>query len=87
MLVKLTSGGLIYHFCHDPIPLEITMDYLVFTFVDDSDEKLTMETFMVLFIFLTFGNLTGLIALCVEIWDYRKKEKARVARRRQRIAS
>lgn len=29
-LNNLASGGLIYHFYHDPIQLEITMDYLVY---------------------------------------------------------
>ena len=83
----MTIGGLLYHFQHDPIPLEITFPYIVFTFVDDSEEKLSMETFMVLFIFLFVGLVTGLIALLAELWVYKKNVAKRRMRRQQRIAS
>ncbi len=66
MLMKSITGGLIQHFYHDPIPLELMMDYLIFTFVDNSNEKLTLETFTVIFIFLAIGLAISLIALCVE---------------------
>ncbi len=71
------AGGLIYHFFHEPIPLEITMDYLVFTFVDDSEEKLSIETFMVIFVFLSVGYVIGLLALLAEIWAFRRQAKVR----------
>ena len=75
-----------YHFFHEPIPLEITMDYKVFTFVDDSEEKLTVETFMVLFIFLFVGLVSGLIALLVEKWVYKKEEEKRRIKRKPKVA-
>ena len=62
----MRAGGLIHHFYHDPIPLEMTMEYTIFTFIDDSLEKLTLETFTVIFIFLSIGLAFGLIGLLVE---------------------
>ena len=38
------SGGFIYHLYHEPLALELTFDYNVFYFVDDSNEKLTLVT-------------------------------------------
>ncbi len=35
-------GGLIFHFFHEPLSLELTLDYSVFYFVDDSKEKLSL---------------------------------------------
>ena len=86
-LGQMQSGGLLYHFYHEPIPLEITMDYSVFTFVDDSEEKLSMETFLILFIFLLCGLMIAPLVLLWEIWVYRKKEMGKMERRKQRIAS
>ena len=70
---QMRAGGLIYHFAHDPLQLEITMDYSAFA-VDDSEEKLTMEIFIVLFIFLLVGMPIALIALFVEKYSYKKLE-------------
>jgi hypothetical protein len=39
------APGLIHHFCHDPLPLELTLDASVFNRVDDSNEKLSLDTF------------------------------------------
>ncbi len=64
----LFSGGLIYHYFHDPIHLEITQDYKNFVGIDDSDTKLSIDLFMVIFIFLSVGLVIGLIVLLLEIW-------------------
>ena len=37
----MRAGGLIYHFFHEPMYLELTMDYLVFTFIDDSEVSIS----------------------------------------------
>ena len=83
-------GGLIFHYFHNPVPLEMTMDYLIFTYVDDSNEKLTIETFLVLFIFLAVGLTMGIIVLfleiCVHKWIEKKKERQRLANRRPKVA-
>ena len=53
------------------------MDYLIFTFEDDSNEKLTIETFLVLFIFLAVGLTLGIIVLLLEMCPQvdRKEER------------
>ncbi len=53
----------------------------IFTFVDDSNEKLTLETFTVLFIFLSVGLLLSPVALVVEKWIYKKQEMKRMTRK------
>jgi hypothetical protein len=87
ILMKLTTGGLIYHYSHDPIQLEITMDYSIFDVVDDSEEKLTMETFMVLFIFLLVGIPIAFIALLIEKHVYKRQRMNQWRPRRQMVAS
>jgi hypothetical protein len=88
VLSLIKSNGLMYHFFHDPLPLEITMDYLVFTFVDDSEEKLSIETFMVIFVFLLVGQISGIIALLVERWIFkRQEEKKRIHKRKPKVAT
>ncbi len=82
VIFNFVLGGLIYHYFHDPIQLEITIDYSVYEFVDDSDTKLTMETFLVLFILLYVGMAIGIITLIIEIWIYKKTEKKRISNQR-----
>ena len=85
-----TTGGLIFHYFHNPIQLEITQDYNNFIGVDDSDTKLSIELFVVIFIFLGVGLAIGLIALLLEIWHYKRMEKMkeleRWANRRPKVA-
>jgi hypothetical protein len=76
--MKLTAGGFITKFFRDPLPLELTLDYLIFTFVDDSQEKLTTETFMLLFVFLLVGFLLSFVALFIEIWVFKRRRQARI---------
>ncbi len=73
MLLLKFLGGFIYHFFHDPLPLELTMDYPIFTGYDDSEEKLTLETFGLISIVLVFGWILGLITLLLEIYTHKKK--------------
>ena len=84
------TGGLIFHYFHNPIQLEITQDYNNFVGVDDSETKLSIKIFLVIFIFLYVGLAIGLIVLLLEIWYYKrmekKKEMERWANRRPKVA-
>ena len=71
-LARMRAGGLITHYMNDPLNLEQVIPLEVFTFYDDSKDKLTMETFTLLFIYLAFGMVLALLALIVEIIVYRR---------------
>ena len=43
------------------------MDPDIFTFVDDSAEKISFETLFLIFIVWIFGNVFGLTALAIEL--------------------
>ena len=83
-------GGLIFHYFHDPIQLEIALPYSVFVTEDDSDTKLSMEIFQVIFIFWAVGMALGLFTLLFEKWVYKKKaernEIQRLAKQRPKVA-
>ncbi len=84
---QMRAGGLIHHFQHDPIQLEITMDYSIFDVVDDSEEKLTMETFMVLFIYWLVGIPIALSTLWLERHVYKRQKMQEWRPRKQMVAS
>ena len=67
----MRAGGLITHYYSDPMYLEQTMDVSIFTFHDNSKEKLTMEQFLLIFLFLVFGMALAILALLFEILIYR----------------
>jgi hypothetical protein len=69
----MRAGGLIDHFAHQPLFLELTMDYDVFTVIDDSKDKLTLETFVVIFIVWLVGIISGLSCLLVELFCFKQK--------------
>ena len=68
----MRAGGLISHYYSDPLYLEQTMDVSVFTFHDNSKDKLTMEQFLLIFLVLGFGMALALLALFLEIIVYRE---------------
>jgi hypothetical protein len=68
-------GGLLYHFAHEPMFLELTMDDDVFYKLDDSKELLTMETFSLIFIIWLAGMGLGFVAMLAEIYFYKKQEE------------
>ena len=43
------------------------MDQEIFTFVDDSAQKISLETLFLIFIVWIFGNIFGLTALAIEL--------------------
>ena len=83
----MRAGGLIDHFFNEPIPLEMTMDPKIFTYVDDSKEKLTLETFFLIFIIWGVGMGLGLVSLASEKIFFERDRKRQMAKRKQRLAS
>ena len=67
---SIRSGGLIFHFSHEPLPLELTMKSQIFEEVDDSKEKLSLDTLMLIFIIWFFGMVTGVVVLWIEVIVY-----------------
>ncbi len=67
VIAKIHAGGLIKYFWDNPLPLELTFDDTIFTHVDDSQEKLTTDTFFLLFLIWAFGMILSLIGLAIEI--------------------
>ena len=81
LLSRLRAGGLIQHYWNDPLYLEQTMSMDTFTFYDNSKDKLTLETFFLIFVFLAFGMVLSLVTLLVEILVYKyRARKANVVR-------
>jgi hypothetical protein len=72
-IAKIRAGGLIKYYWEEPLPLEMTLDDKVFTFVDDSQDKLTTDTFFLLFLFWAFGMLMAFVAITVEIIVFKSK--------------
>jgi hypothetical protein len=54
------------HYIRDPLPLEFTMDPALFSFVDDSREKLSTKNIFLIFVIWSFGMVLGVAALLVE---------------------
>ena len=75
LLSRLRAGGLIKHYWNDPLYLEQTLSVETFTFYDNSKDKLTFDTFFLIFIFLGFGMTAALLSLFVEILAYRYKAR------------
>ena len=80
----MKAAGLIQHFWNDPLYLEQTMNLDLFTFYDNSKDKLTMTTFALIFAIWGIGAALSLICLAIEIVVYRheaaKKRKMRTRR-------
>jgi hypothetical protein len=73
--MKWTLGGLIQHYWNDPLYLEQTMSLGIFTFYDDSKEKLTIETFFLIFTFWGIGMTLALSSLLAEMAVFKKKAR------------
>ena len=74
-----------YHFAHDPMFLELTMDEDVFYKLDDSKDLLTMETFSLIFIAWLAGMGFAFIALLAENYFYKKQEEKKRKMKLQNI--
>jgi hypothetical protein len=70
VLSQMRAGGLIYHYWHEPLYLDLTIDPSVFTYVDDSKEKLSLETFLLIFIVWAVGMGIGILSLLAEIINF-----------------
>jgi len=68
----------------------LTHDYNIYVGVDDSETKLSMELFVVIFIFWAAGMVLAMSTMLFEKWVYKriakKKEMERLARRRPMVA-
>ena len=75
-LALIKAAGLIYHYWNGPLYLEQTMPVDLFTFYDDSKDKLTMETYMLIFAIWGYGMVLALAVMVVEnFMFYSKKRK------------
>ena len=87
LLSMLKAGGMILHFWNDPLYLEQTMSLETFTYYDNSRDKLTFETFFLIFVFLACGMALSLIALIVEklVHRFKARKAAKLGRRPKRM--
>ena len=59
---------------NEPLFLEQVIPHELFTFHDDSMDKLTMETFLLLFLNLVFGMALAMLVLAAELFANSKKQ-------------
>ena len=55
----MRAGDLIYHYARNPLYLEQTFDQAIFTYYDDSKDKLSMETLFLIFVTWLFVMVGG----------------------------
>ena len=79
----MKAGGLIQHFWNDPLYLEQTLDLNLFTFYDNSKDKLTMITFALIFAVWGIGAALSLICLATEniVFKYKAAKKRKMRTR------
>ena len=81
----MRAGDLIYHYARNPLYLEQTFDQAIFTYYDDSKDKLGMDTLFLIFVTWLFGMVLAAVVLLIEILHYRyKAAKARKEHKRRR---
>ena len=84
----MRAGGLIYHFMHDPIALEITMKREVFTFVDNSKDKLSVQHLFLVFVIWIIGMVLGFVCFVGEIFVHKNEMANKMnSRGRPKVAS
>jgi hypothetical protein len=66
MKMVLILGGLLEHFTRSPLPLEFTMDPQIFIFNDDSNEKISMENMLLIFLIWFIGILLTVVVFGLE---------------------
>ena len=81
----MKAAGLIQHFWNDPLYLEQTMNLDLFTFYDNSKDKLTMTTFALIFAIYGIGAALSLICLAIENVVYRHETAKKLKMRTRRI--
>ena len=70
-------GDLVKHFGHEPFSLELTMDIKVFLNLDNSKDRLTLETFALIFVVWVIGVLVSLLALVAELTVFKRNNSAK----------
>ncbi len=78
VIALIRAGGLIKYYWDKPLPLQLTLDHKLFTTVDNSNDKLTTDTFFLLFLIWAFGMVLSLFALAVEIMIFKRTMKSKV---------
>ena len=73
LLSQQRAGGLIDHYWNDPLYLEQTMPMELFTFYDNSKDKLTVKTFFLIFVLWLIGAFLSLLCLLAENLYYNRK--------------
>jgi hypothetical protein len=88
VIALIRAGGLIKYYWDKPLPLQLTLDHKLFTTVDNSNDKLTTDTFFLLFLIWAFGMVLSLVALAVEIMIFKRsmKSKVNVITKKTRVA-
>ena len=71
VLGQMRAGDLIYHYARLPLYLEQTLDQEMFTFYDNSKDKLSLENLFLIFVTLLFGMVLSAVALLAEILHFR----------------
>ena len=62
------------------------MDYSIFTFVDDSMEKLTLDTYFLIFVIWGAGMVIAIVALVIEKIVFNNQKRKKMAFRNTRRA-
>ncbi len=75
VIAKIRAGGLIKYYWDNPLPLQLTFDDKIFTNVDNSQDKLTTDTFFLLFLIWAFGMVLSFVAIAFEILFFKRNIK------------
>jgi len=58
--------------------MKLTVDRKLFTTVDNSKDKLTTDTFFLLFLIWAFGMVVSMVAIAVEVVIFKRNSKTKV---------
>ena len=88
VIALIRAGGLIKYYWDKPLPLQLTLDHKLFITVDNSSDKLTTDTFFLLFLIWAFGMVLSFVAIGFEILIFKRtmKSKVKMITKRTRVA-
>ena len=88
VIALIRAGGLIKYYWDKPLPLQLTLDQKLFTTVDNSSDKLSTDTFFLLFLIWAFGMVLSFVAIGIEILIFKRnmKSKAKLITKRSQVA-
>ena len=78
VIALIRAGGLIKYYWDKPLPLQLTLNQKLFTTVDNSSDKLTTDTFFLLFLIWAFGMVLSFVAIGFEILICKQNMKSKV---------